>query len=880
MKPYNNSNLIKVSVIVPVYNVEAYLERCLNSLVRQTLEDIEIIVVNDGTKDNSQAIIDRFVQAYPHKVISLIKENGGLSDARNYGIPYAHGEYIGFVDSDDYLNVTMYEKLYDCAIKTDSDIVVCGYYGIDEAAGKRRFFQRGSTLEFGMSLHENPKLLYTNAPYAWNKIYRRELLERTGIRFPKGKIYEDIATIYPLMLHANRISKVNEPLYYYILKREGAITATFSENILQMYDSLAIMNEYYIKEGAFEEFKDYLGFINLKHTILRFRDFTVYKDKKLQFRVIQQGFRHLDRYFSDWRKNSIFFDFFFSKKKLLGAMAKHEATWYLYSIMPNGLIHFFAKIARFLRKAIQVFSKRSYFNKYYYVRTCKKRPLCEKQVLFESFHGTNLNDSPFAMMRELAKDPAFTVYYTSKKDLMHEHQKILDAYGLNHVQLIPLGSRKYQKILATSKYLVNNVSFPTYFIRREGQVYLNTWHGTPLKTLGKKMAMGIQDMSNMQRNFLHSSYLLHPNRYTMDHMMEDYNLNHLYTGKVILSGYPRNAVFWDREAAAAVRKKYGMEGKETFAYMPTWRGAMSSGANKGGYEAEVRELLEQFDASLTDNQIMYVNLHPLVKDKVPIEGYKHIVKFPEDVDSYSFLNAVDVLITDYSSVFFDFSITHKPIVLFMYDYDAYMAERGMYMDVRDLPFRQIYTMKEMLSYLHETDKSADMDSKAYEDYYKTFTAYDAPENIRDLNDMLFYGKKPNFEVIDYSENKKTPRNVYLVGKNDHKGWVKELKVLYDMENPVAVFLRRDFNEITLKALNEEYNKWLDYVVIDTQMFLSLPENIKLFICRERKKYTCDAIYARELFRILPYLNIQSVTAGDDSYRNKSIELAAENEKKG
>ena len=119
------------------------------------------------------------------------------------------------------------------------------------------------------------------------------------------------------MLHANRISKVNEPLYYYILKREGAITATFSENILQMYDSLAIMNEYYIREGAFEEFKEVLGFINLKHTILRFRDFTAYKDKDLQFKVVRKGFQHLDHYFDDWRRNKAFFDFFFSKKRLM-----------------------------------------------------------------------------------------------------------------------------------------------------------------------------------------------------------------------------------------------------------------------------------------------------------------------------------------------------------------------------------------------------------------------------------------------------------------------------------------------------------------------------------------------------------------------------------
>ena len=127
MKSERNFDSIKVSVIVPVYNVEAYLERCLDSLVKQTLEEMEIIVVNDGTKDNSQAIIDRYAAAYPQKVISLIKENGGLSDARNYGIPYAHGEYIGFVDSDDYLNVTMYQKLYDRAAETDSDIVFCGY---------------------------------------------------------------------------------------------------------------------------------------------------------------------------------------------------------------------------------------------------------------------------------------------------------------------------------------------------------------------------------------------------------------------------------------------------------------------------------------------------------------------------------------------------------------------------------------------------------------------------------------------------------------------------------------------------------------------------------------------------------------------------------
>ena len=117
---------IEVSVIVPVYNVERYLTQCLDSLVNQTLEAIEIIVVNDGTKDNSQSIIDQFQAQYPSKIRSFFKTNGGLGDARNFGMQKATGEYIGFVDSDDYVEHDMYQKMYDLAQRDNLDLVVCG----------------------------------------------------------------------------------------------------------------------------------------------------------------------------------------------------------------------------------------------------------------------------------------------------------------------------------------------------------------------------------------------------------------------------------------------------------------------------------------------------------------------------------------------------------------------------------------------------------------------------------------------------------------------------------------------------------------------------------------------------------------------------------
>ena len=117
----------KVSVIVPVYNVEQYIEKCLENLVNQTLDDIEIIVVNDGSTDNSETIINKYLQKYSNKIKYLTKTNGGLSDARNYGMKYATGEYIAFLDSDDYADVTTYEKMYNKAIEENCDYVECNF---------------------------------------------------------------------------------------------------------------------------------------------------------------------------------------------------------------------------------------------------------------------------------------------------------------------------------------------------------------------------------------------------------------------------------------------------------------------------------------------------------------------------------------------------------------------------------------------------------------------------------------------------------------------------------------------------------------------------------------------------------------------------------
>ena len=187
----------KISVIVPVYNVENYIEKCLKSLVNQTMHDIEIIIVNDGSKDNSKNIVKSFEEKYPEKIVYLEKENGGLSDARNYAMPYAKGEYIAFLDSDDYVENDMYEKMYEIAQKENSDLVECDFYW--EYPNKIKE-------DIGQIYYGKKEMLEKVRVVAWNKLIKRDILEKTKIQFPKGYRYEDVEFTYKLIPHLEKVS--------------------------------------------------------------------------------------------------------------------------------------------------------------------------------------------------------------------------------------------------------------------------------------------------------------------------------------------------------------------------------------------------------------------------------------------------------------------------------------------------------------------------------------------------------------------------------------------------------------------------------------------------------------------------------------------------
>ena len=287
----------KISVIVPVYGVEKYIAKCIDSILNQTFKDFEIIVVDDGTKDKSIDIIN---QQFNDKRIEIYhKKNGGLASARNFGLEKATGDYLLFIDSDDFVNKDMFMNLYNESVNNNLDIVMCDYYKYYNDTNKE-------VIPLIPNFDDKNIKCYVNAmPTSSCKLFKRDLFYKNNLVFPEGLLFEDNAVIPYVCALTRNISYIKQPYYYY-LQRDGSYLnrQEYNKKWEDIFESLEVLYNHFVDGNKYDEYHDELEYIFIEYLI---------HAAGLKFLKYKEGVTNLEKIhdvmtekFSNWNKNKYF----------------------------------------------------------------------------------------------------------------------------------------------------------------------------------------------------------------------------------------------------------------------------------------------------------------------------------------------------------------------------------------------------------------------------------------------------------------------------------------------------------------------------------------------------------------------------------------------
>lgn len=318
----------------------------------------------------------------------------------------------------------------------------------------------------------------------------------------------------------------------------------------------------------------------------------------------------------------------------------------------------------------------------------RRRPVQPDTVLYESFSGSGMLCNPAAIFRHLLDHPSFS-NLTHVWALRDPKRFRPTNWGNARVRFVKYGSPAYFRYLATAGYLINNATFPAEFGKRPSQTYLNTWHGTPLKKMGYGMPDGAYGARNILRNFLASDYLLSSSRFMTDQMYAtDYRLRNIYRGKIVEEGLPRTDQQYGPGARKRSRRALQLEGlpvsgNKILLFAPTWRG--DSFTDPLDQSEDLATTVAQLQATLPTGWVVLAKVHQAAHSHASRSSKLNGILVPNDVSTNLVLSAVDSLVTDYSSIFFDFLPLDRPITFYIPDREGYSATRGLYLAADGLP---------------------------------------------------------------------------------------------------------------------------------------------------------------------------------------------------
>lgn len=446
-----------------------------------------------------------------------------------------------------------------------------------------------------------------------------------------------------------------------------------------------------------------------------------------------------------------------------------------------------------------------------YTHYCENSPILPRTILYEVFHGRLMSCNPYAIFLYCINHSELKNYthiwvINSVQDIKPEFRK------MKNLILVKKESWGYLRYLARSEFLINNTTFPYYFIRRKEQKYLNTWHGTPWKFLGKYIKTKFMEHDNTQRNFLQATHLINPSAFVEKVILQDYDIKEIYSGKALITGYPRIDITLQKQQY--LREYFGIkEGERVVLYAPTYRGSFGNPR----FEAEnITRHLEKL--SVMPFKVLFKGHHETLGY---IESQKLDFCSANDrtIDTNELLSIVDVLITDYSSIAFDFMVLDRPIIYFVYDYEEYKEERGLYFDIEELTQNRCNNIGEVLKllsneeFLNKKNRYANLKDK--------FFPYEDGNATKRVVDFFFFDKYD--ETMLFKNTKEKEKLLFYAGPMIPNGITSSIKNL-------------------INSIDRE--KYSVHLAIDPASIGTFPERMEQFEAIKDKVYVLPRVAAK------------------------------------
>lgn len=651
----------QISVVIAAYNIENFIEVAVISALEQTNAFYEVIVINDASTDKTGAIIDRLAAENARLIVVHNPQNMGLGPVRNIGMDRATGDYICFLDGDDYFEPEAVAHLQS-QVTTQPDVVLFNHARL-YPNGEVRPNVNTELLAAGM--HQTiaaRKTLFSNLNVAWNKLYARAFLTRTGLRFPEGK-YEDIGWSFLCLMQARQIVTTPQILLHY-RQREGSILRAQNMTHFDIFDRWAEL--FAALDTHPDLMRDYGELLKLR----RFKSLCTVLDNpnRVPLRAKAQFAAQIRKVCGPVR--NLPQDQIATAERILDL----PGGAYLRPYLQGPAIKWVRTKVLSLRRWLS--ANRNLHKVIVYRLIFLRLPINPNLVLYQSYWGKKIACNPYAIYTHLRQTrPALSHAWVVAQEVDLRDTDGAAVHLKEH-------SLRYYYYMARARVLVNNANFPDAIMKRSKTIHVQTKHGTPLKYMGlDQLRVNPGAFANPDafvRRCARWDYVISSNVYSSSVWRRGFPYNY----KIIETGYPRNdrlinATDQDR---MAVRKKLGLPmDRDVVLYAPTFRPIYPETAPA---QPAKEDIIAAILDGLGETQVLVVRDHYYLDPDSAYQADPRLIDLSHVGATTDVLLATDLLITDYSSIMFDYAVRDKPIVVLGHDLEIYQAARGVYFDIR------------------------------------------------------------------------------------------------------------------------------------------------------------------------------------------------------